>query len=64
MAASYFMLSIGGNFMSNLDGINRTFFPLLGINKENISRILDVQRYIVRGRNLRLVTSNYSLPRR
>jgi hypothetical protein len=49
MVASYFMLSPSGMIMSNIDGANRTFFPLEDISHDRISRVLDVKLYI--GRN-------------
>lgn len=48
MIASYFMLSPSGLAMSNIDGANRTFFPLADINHDNISQIMDVQQYLGR----------------
>jgi radical S-adenosyl methionine domain-containing protein 2 len=48
MIASYFMLSPSGMVMSNIDGANRTFFPLEDINQDNISQVLDVQQYLGR----------------
>ena len=48
MIASYFMLSPSGMAMSNIDGANRTFFPLVDINHDNISQILVVQQYLGR----------------
>ena len=49
MISSYFMLSPSGMAMSNLDGTNRSFTPLVGINHDNLSQILDVQQYLGRG---------------
>jgi hypothetical protein len=48
MIASYFMLSPSGMIMSNIDGANRTFFPLEDVSHDNIWQILDFQQYLGR----------------
>jgi len=49
MIDSYFMLSPSGKAMSNRDGTNRVFTDLASINHQNITQILDIQRYLDRG---------------
>ena len=49
MIDSYFMLSPGGMAMSNREGTNRVLTPLVGIEKQNFSSIINVQKYAERG---------------
>jgi radical S-adenosyl methionine domain-containing protein 2 len=49
MINSYFMLSPGGMGMSNREGTNRILIPLASIDIQNISQLLDVQKYEERG---------------
>jgi len=48
MIDSYFMLSPGGMVMSNRDGTNDSLTSLDNIDKQNISQLLDVQKYAQR----------------
>jgi radical S-adenosyl methionine domain-containing protein 2 len=48
MIDSYFMLSPGGMVMSNRDGTNNSLTSLDNIDKQNISQLLDVQKYAQR----------------
>lgn len=45
MIDSYFMLSPGGMIMSNQDGTNYSLTSLDNIDKQNISQLLNVQKY-------------------
>jgi len=49
MIGSYFMVSPDGQAMSNIDGSNRRFRPLTGLNSENLAQVLDIPQYY--GRN-------------
>jgi len=49
MIDSYFMLSPGGRVMSNRDGTNDSLTSLDRIDKQNMSQLLDVQKYVQRG---------------
>lgn len=48
MIDSYFMLSPGGNVMSNRNG-NYSLLPFSGINKQNIVQIVSQGKYVKRG---------------